>query len=92
MRIYQLVLVVKPSLSESERKKLLESVKTWLGDIKITKTEEWGQKVLAYPLKKEEAGYFVSLALEGENGISAEFAKKVLQQENILRHLTIRTK
>ena len=48
MRTYELVLVMKPSVKEADRKKLLEQVKGWLGTVKVTKEEDWGQKALAY--------------------------------------------
>ena len=55
MRTYELVVVIKPTVKEPERKKLLEQVKEWLGEVKITKQNDWGQKALAYPIKKEDA-------------------------------------
>ena len=55
MRLYELVLVLRTSLSEADRKKLVDQVKKALGDIKVTKEEEWGQKPLAYAIKKEIA-------------------------------------
>jgi small subunit ribosomal protein S6 len=99
MRTYELVLVVKPSVKEADRKKLLETVKGWLGKITVAKEEEWGQKALAYPIKKEDAGYYYQLFLEGESTadsagetIPADFETRVLQNNNILRHLLLRTK
>lgn len=92
MRLYDLVLILKPSLTEAKRKKLLETVKTWLKDSKIIKEEEWGQKVLSYPIKKEISGYYIALALEAKATIPSDFERKLLGQENIIRHLVIRRK
>jgi ribosomal protein S6 len=52
MRSYQLVLVLNTALTEANRKKFLETVKSWAGDAKFTKEEEWGEKVLAYTIKR----------------------------------------
>lgn len=90
MRTYELVLVMRPSLSESDRKKLLETVKGWLSDVKITKEDDWGSKALKYPIKKELTGHYFDLLIEGEK-IPADLEKRVLLQENILRHLLVRT-
>lgn len=91
MRTYELVLVVKPSVKEADRKKLLEQFKGWLGEVKVTKEEDWGQKALAYPIKKEDSGHYYQLFLEGET-FPKDFETKVFQNVNILRHLLIRTK
>ncbi|MBI2190062.1 MAG: 30S ribosomal protein S6 [Candidatus Levybacteria bacterium] len=92
MRVYELVMVLQSSLSEAQRKKLIDTVKTWLGDVKIAKEDEWGQKPLAYPIKKEIAGFYLLFNLETNNSIPLDLEKKLLTNENILRHLLIRKK
>lgn len=91
MRSYELVLVFRPSLKEMDTKKLLDAIKGWLSGVKITKEEDMGTKVLAYPIKKETSGAYFSLIIEGEN-IPSDLEKKVNANDNIIRHLLIRTK
>ena len=92
MRIYELVLVVKPSVKEADTKKLFETVKSWNKDVKITKESDWGQKPLSYPIKKETAGHYYQWILESEEGLAKDFEQRILRNENILRHLVLRTK
>lgn len=99
MRLYELVLIFKSSLSSEKRKKLLETVKKWLGpaspqggDLKITKEDNWGEKALAYPIKKEKSGFYYFASFQGEKGIPLDFEKRLYGQEDILRHLLIRKK
>ncbi len=100
MRTYELVLVLRPSLAEPQRKKLLETVKSWMKDAKVTKETEWGQKPLAYPIKKEVSGYYVDMMIEssapsvgaGEGGIPMDFEKRITGNDDIIRHLVGRTK
>ena len=91
MRNYELVLVLRPSVKEADKKKLLDSVKAWFGGLKITKEEDMGTKVLAYPIKKETSGIYLDFVLEGEN-VPADLEKKVNANDNIIRHLLLRTK
>jgi len=98
MRAYELVLVTKPSLTEALRKKMITGIKALLkpaspqgGDLKIVKENEVGQKTLAYKIKKEINGFYFDFVLEGET-IPADFEKKLLENDNILRHLLLRTK
>lgn len=92
MRLYELVFVVKSTLAEEKRKKVIEAVKALFKNVKITKEQEWGQKVLAYPIKHELSGFYVGLSVESENAIEKDLEKHLYQNENILRHLVIRTK
>ncbi len=99
MRLYEFVMVLRPSLKEADRKKLLTTVKDWLKDVKIKKEEDWGQKALAYKIKKEDSGHYYMLQIEGDpeaatgkGGIPRDFEQRVIRQDNIIRHLMLRTK
>lgn len=92
MRSYDLVVVLRPSLNDVEKKKQIAAIKKLLGDMKITLDDEWGQKPLAYIIKKELAGYYYLFKFETENTVPAGFEQKILTNENILRHLLLRTK
>ncbi len=92
MKNYQLVLVLKNSLSEASRKKILESVKSWLKGAKFTKEEEWGEKQLAYAIKRQESGFFVNYVFELKDVLTKDFEKKLLTQDEVLRHLLLRQK
>lgn len=92
MRMYELVLIFKDSLSEEKRKKLIETVKSWIKDMKVTKEDAWGVKAFAYPIKKEKSGYYEMMAFEGESGVPTDFEKRILANESILRHLLVRKK
>jgi len=92
MRLYDLVLVMRTSLSEADRKKLLEQVKIWLGDVKVKTEEDLGQKPLAYQIKKEFAGAYLKLKLETETSVPNDLETRILRHDGVLRHLLIRTK
>lgn len=90
MRTYELVLVLEPSITESERKKLLETVKKWLGESKIKETKEWGKKVLVRPIKKLSEGFFLLLEITTEGVIPSDLEKRILNEAKVLRHLLVR--
>lgn len=91
MRSYELILVAKSSLTEALRKKLVLGIKALLKDLKIVKENEVGQKSLAYKIKRETSGFYFDFVLEGEN-VPVDFEKKLLENDNVLRHLLLRTK
>lgn len=89
MRNYELVLVLRPSLKEADTKKILDNIKSWIGELKITKEEDLGTKVLSYPIKKETSGSYLSLILEGEN-VPLDLEKRIMAVDNVIRHLLLR--
>ena len=91
MRNYQLVLVLKSSLSDVQRKKVLADIKSLLKDVKVIKEEDWGQKPLAYSVKRELIGNYFNLLLETKGTYPAGFEKKLAANEDILRHLLLKT-
>lgn len=92
MRAYILALVIKPSLLGAQRKKIVDTIKNILKGLKITKENEIGEKQLSYKIKKETSGYYMELEFEGEGIVPQDFEKKLLENDNILRHLLLRKK
>lgn len=92
MRAYELAVVFRSSISEAQRKKVLENIKGWLKEVKITKEDHAGLKALAYAIKHETSGFFSFLSLEAKDAIPVDFEKRILGVEDILRHLLIRKK
>jgi small subunit ribosomal protein S6 len=92
MRIYELILVLKTALSDAQKKKAIDAVKNLSKDLKITKEDHIGIKPLSYKIKKELSGYFVHLIMEVKEVIPQDLEKKILTNEDILRHLLLRTK
>lgn len=86
---YNLTLVLKSSLKEADRKKLTDAIKSLLGKAKITE-REWGQKPLSYPIKKEISGLYINYSVETDEIVPADFEKKLINNDQILRHLLLR--
>ncbi|PIR79942.1 MAG: 30S ribosomal protein S6 [Candidatus Levybacteria bacterium CG10_big_fil_rev_8_21_14_0_10_35_13] len=90
MRNYSLTLVIRTSINEANRKKLLETVKDFVKDVKITKEDSWGEKQLAYPIKRETSGFYQNFMFETESELPADLEKRINANEDILRHLLLR--
>ncbi|HSD98160.1 MAG TPA: 30S ribosomal protein S6 [Patescibacteria group bacterium] len=88
MRSYQIVFVVKTG-SDAERKKSVSFVTDLLKGTKITKEEDLGSKALAYKIKHEQSGHFYELTVEAET-LPAGFERKLMENDNLLRHLVLR--
>lgn len=92
MRHYELVLIFSPELSSEKQKKLLAEVKKIITDTrgKVDKVVEWGQRDLAFPLKKLSQGVYFLLDLEMEPAGGAKLEGKLRLEEEIIRYLLLR--
>lgn len=93
MRTYEIVFIAAPNTAEEDLNKLtsqLEHVVTDLGG-KITKTDVWGRKKLAYKISKHDEGVYVVLYIEGTGSEIAEVERRLRVNDLVIRHLTVRT-
>lgn len=57
---------------------------------KVTKTETWGLKGLAYKIKRNRKAHFVLLNVEAPAGVVAELERQTQINEDVLRYMTVR--
>ncbi len=91
MNQYELAILYDPDL-EIDLEKASGRVEKILADNggKITKTDNWGKRKLAYPIKKHEAAVYVFYAVElpGENVKKVEAALNITDE--VIRFLIVR--
>lgn len=90
MRSYKLVLLLKSDLGKEKKKKLLDQVEAWAG-AKETKVTELGEKKLMYTIQHEKKGDYVALEF-GSEKVEPDFEKRLVINDDILRHLMVRVK
>ena len=88
MRSYKLVLLLKSDLTKDKKKAVLTQVEGW-AKAQEAKVIEMGEKKLAYPIKHEKKGDYVTLEF-GSEKIDVDFEKRLVITDGILRHLMIR--
>ena len=97
MRNYEIMFIVKPTISEDDIKKTADNFKTTLesNGAKVTGTDAWGQRTLAYEMKKGsevfKSGYYFVYQVEAndDKGIK-EFDRLAGISSDIVRHLIIK--
>ncbi len=90
MRNYEIMFIVKPTLSEDETKKVVENFGKVLTDngAKITEQKEMGQRELAYEIKKFKSGYYYLYFVEASNDEAInEFDRLAGISSDVIRHL-----
>lgn len=92
--MYELMVVLVPSLTEDQQKKAFESLEEMVsfGGGKIVSSDMWGKRELAYPIKKQVEGIYTILQVELPTEGPAGLEKQLLINEQVMRHLLIKTK
>ncbi|MBI2019856.1 30S ribosomal protein S6 [Candidatus Daviesbacteria bacterium] len=92
MNSYYLTLVLKPGMDEKERKTLIDTmVKKLVGEEgKVGKEDFWGERDLAYPIKRQNRGFYAHFEISADPK-NAKGLDKILElEEDVLRYLLIR--
>lgn len=93
LRFYELILILRPDLEASGQKKLLTKIRDLVKKAKgkIEKEDSWGEKLLAYPIKKQRKGIYFLWQVSLRGDAVAEIEKKILMEEDVLRYLIIKS-
>ncbi|MBS1809306.1 MAG: 30S ribosomal protein S6 [Acidobacteria bacterium] len=93
LRTYEVVFIAGPSTTEEDLNKLNSQLETVVADLggKVTKTDVWGRRKLAYKIGKFDEGVYVVLYIEGTGHEIAEVERRLRVSDLVIRHLTVRT-
>lgn len=90
MRKYEIMFIARPTLSEEEKKSVVEKFKNILTDNKasITDAKDMGQRELAYEIKDFKSGFYYVVNLEANDDEAIkEFDRQAKNTQDIVRHL-----
>ena len=90
MTNYEIMFIVRPTLSEEEIKGVVTNFEKVLTDngASNVNVKEIGQKELAYEIKKFKSGYYYVVTLEAaDDKAIKEFDRLALISNDIIRHL-----
>jgi small subunit ribosomal protein S6 len=91
LRLYETIFVLDPSLDEHTIEKEISKVEEMIAGYKgtVKKTEKWGMKKFAYPIRKKVQGFYTLIYFEGDGSIPTELERWYKLNENCLRYLTV---
>ncbi len=92
MPLYEHVFLARQDLSQAQVDALAASATAIVeeGQGKVTKTETWGLKNLAYKIKRNRKAHYVMLNIEAPAGVVAELERQTGINEDVIRWLTVR--
>ena len=87
---YETAILFEPELPEDPRKeflgKLAGVVAAYKGE--VLKTDDWGNRKLAYPIKKKSNAFYTFLVYTGSRGVVEEVERNIKIFDGVLRFLT----
>lgn len=92
MRLYDIVVLVTPDLSEEDAAKVTADYRKILSDGggEIVKDESWGRRRLAYPIERKREAYYHHFQVSAEPALVAETERRLKLSDQVLRHLAVR--
>ncbi len=92
MAFYEHIFIARQDIQPQQ----VEAITTELTKIvednggKVTKTEQWGLRSLAYRIKKYKKGHYVLLNIDGSADAISELERNERLHEDVIRFMTIR--
>lgn len=92
MALYEHVFLARQDLAQAQVDTLAEEATKIIEahDGKVTRTETWGLKSLAYPIQKNRKAHFVMLHVDGPGNVVEELERQTRINEDVIRYMTIR--
>ena len=92
MALYEHIFLARQDLSQAQVDALAATATEIVeaNDGKVTKTETWGLKNLAYKIDRNRKAHFVLLNIEAPGDVVAELERQSRINEDVIRYLTVR--
>ena len=89
--MYEVVYIFNTTVAEEQINEKLERYNTLITEPggEVTATDHWGRRQLAYPIRKQNAGYYVVSQFEAPATALPEFERLLKLDEDLLRYMVV---
>lgn len=91
MRKYETIYIADPDLHEGSRKTLFDKFTGLIaqqGGL-LVQFEDWGNRKLAYEIKKKSRGHYICMTYGGSGELIKELERNFRLDENVMKFMTI---
>ena len=91
MRRYETIVIVDPDLSEPDRNQRFEKILDLINQMKgvLIEKDDWGNRRLAYEIRKKTRGYYMRFDFCGTGELVAELERNCRIDDKFLKYMTI---
>jgi len=92
MRRYEVIFIVLSNLPDTEIGETIEHYQNMVTELKgsIIKVDKWGQRKLAYAIKKQNMGYYVLFDFAGGANVVDELERNFKIDDKVLKFLSVK--
>jgi small subunit ribosomal protein S6 len=92
MALYEHVFLARQDLAQAQVDALAETATKIIQDNqgRVTKTETWGLRSLAYRIAKNRKAHYVMLEIDAPGTVIAELERQTQINEDVIRYMTVR--
>ena len=92
MALYEHVFLARQDLAQAQVDALAEAATKIVtdGQGKVTKTETWGLRSLAYRIAKNRKAHYVMLEIDAPGSVVAELERQTQINEDVIRFMTVK--
>jgi small subunit ribosomal protein S6 len=92
MALYEHVFLTRQDASNAQVDALVDQFKGIIaaGGGKVTKTEYWGLKSLAFRIRKNRKAHYTFLNIDAPSAAVTEMERQMSISEDVIRHMTVR--
>lgn len=91
MRRYETIVILDPDLSDEQRQPVAQRVQDVINQENgyLALTDEWGNRKLAYEIKKKPRGYYTRFDFCGTSAIVDEIERFFRIDDRVLKYMTV---
>lgn len=91
MNQYETIIIINPNLDEAATKATIEKFTAMMNENgKVESTEEWGKKRLAYPISKQNEGYYVLINFSSNPEFIDELERVYNITDDVIKHIIVK--
>ena len=91
MNNYETIIIINSNLDEAAIKASIEKVTKLIGEHgKVESTDEWGKRRLAYPIQKQNEGYYVLINFSSDPSFIDELERVYNITDEIIKHIVVK--
>lgn len=91
MTNYEVMFIIDPAVEDEAKNTFVEAVQKIITDNQgeVGKVDVWGMKKLAYPIRKQNEGYYVVIEFKAETTLPKELDRRLRIADACMRHIIV---
>ena len=90
MTNYEVMFIIDPTIEDEKKDATVETVKGIIeADGTVGEVDVWGMRKLAYPIQKNNDGYYVVIQFQAETQLPKELDRRLKISDVVMRHIIV---